>query len=180
MNYVHLIGNLGADPEPLANKENPTAKLSIATSDSYNRTDEKGETKRVTDTTWHTVFFFGDTAEAILKYFKRGMKIAVTGRLKTNKKTDEKGVVRTNYFISGKEWEFVERSPKSNESGDTNSQSTPAASSKAPAYQQASESKTTSPAPVSKKEPLAATVPSHTAEDLVFDDADGTSDDLPF
>lgn len=178
MNVIHLIGNLGAAPDPISTATNPVAKVSLATSESYIK---KGETDRTVDTTWHTIFFYGKTAESAIKYLKKGSKIAVTGMLKSNKYKDETGKDRTGYFIRGERFEFLDKLPSSSESTTTTdtAPNTTAANAKnqTPAYQTKSD---VPPAPVlpTKKEPLAATVV-HTEADLTFTDDQG-NDDLPF
>jgi single-strand DNA-binding protein len=77
-NKVNLIGNLGFDPEvrEIA-KGRKVARMSIATNESYR--NASGE--RVTDTQWHTVVAWGSTAENVEKVLRKGMPIALEGRL---------------------------------------------------------------------------------------------------
>lgn len=77
-NKVHLIGNLGFDPEvrEIA-KGCKVARISVATSDSYR--NASGE--RVTDTQWHTVVAWGTTAEAVERLLRKGSPVALEGRL---------------------------------------------------------------------------------------------------
>lgn len=77
-NKVHLIGNLGMDPE-IKKLENGSslAKFSLATSDSYKNKD--GE--KVKETQWHNLVAWGPKAEFVEKYLKKGQEIAVEGKL---------------------------------------------------------------------------------------------------
>lgn len=77
-NKVHLIGNLGFDPEvrEIA-KGRKVARISVATNDSYR--NASGE--RVTDTQWHTVVAWGSTAEAVERMLRKGSPVALEGRL---------------------------------------------------------------------------------------------------
>ena len=77
-NKVQLIGNLGNDPEIITLESGKKlAKLSIATNESYkNAQDEK-----ITDTQWHNVVAWNNTAEIIEKYLKKGNEIAIEGKL---------------------------------------------------------------------------------------------------
>ncbi len=77
-NKVHLIGNLGFDPEvrEIA-KGRKVARISVATNDSYR--NASGE--RVTDTQWHTVVAWGTTAEAVERMLRKGSPVALEGRL---------------------------------------------------------------------------------------------------
>ena len=77
-NRVQLIGNLGNDPEIRKFDNGKTlARLSLATSESYR--DENG--KRVTETQWHTLTAWGQSALIAEKYLKKGNEIAVEGKL---------------------------------------------------------------------------------------------------
>ncbi len=80
-NSVHLIGNLGMDPEvkDVANGRK-MARFSLATSDTY--TNQKGE--KVTETQWHNLIIWGKLAEVAGQYLKKGKQIAVEGKLETN------------------------------------------------------------------------------------------------
>ena len=77
-NKVHLIGNLGFDPEvrEIA-KGRKVARISVATNDSYR--NAQGE--RVTDTQWHTVVAWGTTADAVERMLRKGSPVALEGRL---------------------------------------------------------------------------------------------------
>ena len=77
-NKVHLIGNLGFDPEvrEIA-KGRKVARLSVATNDSYRNAD--GE--KVTDTQWHTVVAWGQTAEMVERLLRKGSPVVLEGRL---------------------------------------------------------------------------------------------------
>lgn len=77
-NKVHLVGNLGFDPEvrEIA-KGRKVARLSVATHDSYK--NASGE--RVTDTQWHTVVAWGQTAEMAERLLRKGTPVMLEGRL---------------------------------------------------------------------------------------------------
>jgi single-strand DNA-binding protein len=87
-NSVHLIGNLGMDPEvkDVANGRK-MARFSLATSDTY--TNQKGE--KVTETQWHNLVIWGKLAEVAGQYLKKGTQIAVEGKLETNTFDDKDG-----------------------------------------------------------------------------------------
>lgn len=90
-NKVHLIGNLGFDPEvrEIA-KGRKVARISVATNDSYR--NAAGE--RVTDTQWHTVVAWGTTAEAVEKMLRKGSPVALEGRLVHRSYETKEGVKR--------------------------------------------------------------------------------------
>jgi single-strand DNA-binding protein len=77
-NKVQLIGNLGFDPEvrEIASGRK-VARLSIATHETYK--NAKGES--VTDTQWHTVVAWGQTAEQCERLLRKGMPVMLEGRL---------------------------------------------------------------------------------------------------
>lgn len=77
-NTVRLIGNCGFDPEvrELA-KGRKVARISVATHETYTN----GEGEKVTDTQWHTVVAWGQTADALQRLVRKGSGIALEGRL---------------------------------------------------------------------------------------------------
>lgn len=80
VNKVILVGNLGKDPEIKAfDNGRKVAKFPLATSESY--TDRNGQ--RVEKTEWHNVVFWGNIAEVLEKYVKKGSQIYVEGKLAT-------------------------------------------------------------------------------------------------
>ena len=103
-NRVQLIGNVGQDPE-IKNLEGgkKLANISLATNDSY--TNEKGE--RITDTQWHRLTAWGNTAELIEKYVNKGKEIAVVGKLTYRSYEDKNGEKRYTTEITINELQFV-------------------------------------------------------------------------
>ncbi|MBX2973473.1 MAG: single-stranded DNA-binding protein [Flavobacteriales bacterium] len=90
-NKVQLIGNLGFDPEVReVAKGRKVARLSVATNDSYR--NASGE--RVTDTQWHTVVAWGNTAEAVERLLRKGSPVALEGRLVHRSYETKEGVKR--------------------------------------------------------------------------------------
>ena len=92
-NKVQLIGNLGADPEvkELENG-NKVAKFFMATKEFHK--DKEGNS--TSDTCWHSLVAWGDKAKYVEKYLKKGIQIAVEGRL-TNRTYEGKDGVK-KYF----------------------------------------------------------------------------------
>ena len=106
-NSVHLIGNLGMNPEVKAlSNGRKMARFSLATSDSY--INQKGE--KVTETQWHNLVIWGKLAEVAGQYLKKGKQIAVEGKLETSIFDDKNGnrkyytqiVVNDLLMLSGK------------------------------------------------------------------------------
>jgi len=90
-NKVQLIGNLGVAPE-VKSFENgkKIAKFSLATHESYK--NDKGE--KIKNTQWHNLIAWGNTADYIEKYLKKGMEVAIDGKLSNRNYTDKEGVKR--------------------------------------------------------------------------------------
>lgn len=87
-NHVQLIGNLGNTPE-IINLENggKLAKFSLATNETY--TNKKGE--KVTDTQWHNIVAWNNTATIIEKFLDKGKEVAVSGKLTSRSWEDQEG-----------------------------------------------------------------------------------------
>ena len=98
VNKVILIGNLGADPDVrYLPSGDAVANLRLATTDKFK--DKSGVMQEVTE--WHTVAFFGKTAEICAQYLKKGSPIYVEGSLRTRKWQDKTGADRYTTEIRG-------------------------------------------------------------------------------
>ena len=77
------IGNLGRDPEMrvMPSDGKYVTNISIAITESYK--DKEGKKQEVTE--WVNVVFFGKLAEIAGQYLKKGSKVYVEGKLKTEK-----------------------------------------------------------------------------------------------
>lgn len=82
VNKVILIGTLGRDPEArkLPNG-NLVVSISIATDEGYK---DKNTQQQVDRTEWHSVEAFGRLAEVMDEYLKKGAKVYVEGKLRTD------------------------------------------------------------------------------------------------
>lgn len=90
-NRVHLIGNLGMDPEIISfDGGRKLAKFSVATNQSYTNTD--GE--KVKDTQWHNIIAWGKLAETTDKLLKKGVEVALEGKLVYRTYDDKEGQTR--------------------------------------------------------------------------------------
>ena len=69
MNIVHLIGNLGKEPEMRAVGDKSVTSFSLATKGYNDATD------------WHNINVWGKQAESCKKYLDKGSQVAVTGRI---------------------------------------------------------------------------------------------------
>ena len=88
LNKIELIGNLGKDPETKTLTNTQVSKFSIATSESYK--DKSGQ--KVTETEWHDCEVWGKLSEIVDKYLKKGSKVYVSGKIKTQSWDNKDGV----------------------------------------------------------------------------------------
>lgn len=102
MNYAHIVGNLGADPE-LRYTQGGTAvcNLRIAT----NETKKDGD-NWVKFTEWHNVVVWGRQAENCEKFLEKGRTVAIRGRLQT-REWEKDGSTRYTTEIVADQVEFL-------------------------------------------------------------------------
>jgi len=78
LNSVHLIGNLGADPETRTTASGTVVcNLRIATTSTVKR-----GTEFVEETDWHRVVVFGKQAESCGRILRKGRQVSIVGRIK--------------------------------------------------------------------------------------------------
>jgi single-strand DNA-binding protein len=86
VNKVILIGNLGKDPEvKYTPNGTPVAKFSLATNERYKDKDGNWQDR----TEWHNIVAWQRTAEIVGEYVKKGSKIYIEGRLRTDSWDDK-------------------------------------------------------------------------------------------
>ena len=103
VNKVILVGNLGRDPEMRFMPDGKAVtNFSIAISERYK--DKSGESKEVTE--WVNVAFFGKLAEIAGEYLKKGSKVYIEGKMKTEKYSKD-GVDRYTTKIIGEKMEML-------------------------------------------------------------------------
>ncbi|MCI5494010.1 MAG: single-stranded DNA-binding protein [Lachnospiraceae bacterium] len=115
MNKVILMGRLTRDPEVrYTNGDNQmaVARYSLAVDRRGRRNDSDGQTADFIN-----CVAFGRAAEFAEKYFHKGIKIVVTGRIQTGSYTNKDGqrVYTTDVVIE--EQEFAESKNASNDAG---------------------------------------------------------------
>lgn len=97
VNKAILVGNLGKDPEVKTfDNGRKVAKFSLATSETY--TDRSGNRQEKTE--WHNVVFWGNVADVIEKYLKKGSQVYVEGKLAT-RSYEQEGVKKFITEIEG-------------------------------------------------------------------------------
>ena len=103
INRVTLVGNVGHEPQVHTfDNDKAIVKISLATGESF---EVAGEKK--TNTEWHTVVFFNGLANIAANYLKKGNKVYVEGKLKTNKWTDKDGNERVSTEIIASEMQII-------------------------------------------------------------------------
>ena len=89
INKVILIGNLGGDPETrYMPSGNAVTNIRVATSESW-RDKESGERQERTE--WHRVVLFARLGEVAAEYLRKGSRVYIEGRIRTNKWQDRDG-----------------------------------------------------------------------------------------
>lgn len=118
MNKVNLIGRLTKEPDVRYSQgENPTAvaRYTLAVDRRFNRNEENSAD-------FINCVAFGKSGEFAEKYLKKGMKIAVSGRIQTGSYTDKETgkkvyttdiVVEEHYFCESKGQEEPSAQPAS-------------------------------------------------------------------
>lgn len=107
MNKVVLIGRLARDPEvrytqaaePLA-----VCRFAVAVDRPYSRNRQEGEPTA----DFINCVCFGKRGESIGQYFRKGNRIALTGRIQTGSYTDQQGNKRYTTDVVLDDFEFVE------------------------------------------------------------------------
>ncbi len=90
INKVILVGHVGKDPEVQYIKEDvPVAKFTLATSETYR--DKNGQ--KVTNTEWHNIVAWRNTAKVVEQYIKKGSQLYIEGKI-TNRSYDKDGVTK--------------------------------------------------------------------------------------
>ncbi len=104
MNKVILVGRFTKDPELKyggQNNDMAVMKFSLAVDRKY-----KKDSEQTAD--FPNCIAFGKTAEFISKYFKKGNKIAIEGRIQTGSYTNKEGQKVYTTDIAVEDVEFVE------------------------------------------------------------------------
>lgn len=98
VNVVVLEGNLTRDPEVRMAGETKVANFSIAVN-TY-------RTKQKQDTAYVDIVVWGGQAEFVEKYFIKGKRVWVTGKLEMDKWVDRDGKERTKLQVTAREVNF--------------------------------------------------------------------------
>ena len=92
LNKVTLIGLVGKEPDIRKTQDGKLiASFSLATSESWK---DKSSGERKQNTEWHKIVIFGQLAEIVERYVKKGSKLYLEGSLKTRDWIDKKDGVK--------------------------------------------------------------------------------------
>ena len=114
MNKVCLVGRLVREPEVRYSAgENATAicRFNIAVDRRFKREGDEQTADFI------NIVSFGKTAEFIQKYFTKGQRIGLAGRIQTGKFTNKDGQTVYTTDVIAEEVEFVESKKSGNETG---------------------------------------------------------------
>lgn len=124
MNKVILMGRLTRDPEVRYSQgENATAiaRYSLAVDRRFNRNNDDNNTDFI------NIVAFGKAGEFAEKYFRKGTKVLVTGRIQTGNYTNKDGVKVYTTDVVAEEQEFAEsKNSSGNDGGFTGNRSSAA------------------------------------------------------
>jgi single-strand DNA-binding protein len=99
-----VIGNLGTDPE-LRYSPSGAPSLRVNVASNYRARTTEGEWEDRTE--WVRVIIFGERAESLAQYLKKGMRVFVDGRLEARPWTDRENRVRAGLEIVASDIEFT-------------------------------------------------------------------------
>ena len=172
LNKVMLIGNVGKDPEVRyldasapGGQGRKVATFTLATTERYR--DRSGESRESTE--WHNIVAWGQPADVVERFVKKGTQLYIEGRLRTRSWTDQSGAKRYTTEINVDNLQLLGRR-----------EGTPAEGGYAPqqSYQQPQQQSYQQPA--YQRPPQTAAPKPAPAAAPAADLDDAPSDDLPF
>ena len=121
MNKAVLVGRLTRDPEVRYSQgENATAvaRYTVAVDRRFKRDEEP-------TADFINCVVFGKSAEFAEKYFRQGLRVAISGRITTGSYTNKDGIKVYTTEVTVEEQEFAESKAESEANKTSNQQSTP-------------------------------------------------------
>ncbi len=98
LNRISLIGNVGRDPEVKDYQGNKVASFSLAVNEKMTRNEGYPAEEKVL---WFRVTFWGNTADIVEKFVKKGSQVYIDGKLSTSEYADREGKSRTSLEVRG-------------------------------------------------------------------------------
>lgn len=106
-NSVQLIGHLGSDVEfKELESGRKFSKFSLATNEYY----KNSEGEKVQNTQWHNITAWGNLAENMHEYLKKGNLVAIRGKIEYRTYENKEG--EKKYFTEINAAEFISMSKK--------------------------------------------------------------------
>lgn len=105
MNCINLCGRATADPEC---KETTNGKSMAKFSVANNRRSGDG-------VNFFNILCFGKLADIVYQYVRKGMLLAITGRLEANPYVGQDGIKKVNYTIIGEFVRILDKVERGNE-----------------------------------------------------------------
>ena len=129
MNRVILMGRLSKDIELRHSQDGKTAiaRTNIAV-------DRKIKREGEPDADFFNLVAFGKTAEFLEKYFKKGMKLAIVGRIENDNYTDKDGRKVYGTRVVVEECDFCESKGNSSPSAEKTQNNAPQSARKAEGF----------------------------------------------
>lgn len=104
---IFLLGNVGADPEVKTLESGvKTAKIRVATSESFKKKDSDEWEQRVE---WHTVILWRNLADTADKYIRKGSRVFVEGTIHYRTYTDKNGAEKSAAEITASELKLLDK-----------------------------------------------------------------------
>lgn len=123
LNKAQIIGNVCQDIElRTLNNGGFAATINVATN---RRWVDKTTNEKKEEVEFHRVALFGRTAEIASQYLKKGSKIYIEGRLRTQKWTDNSGVERYTTEIVADSMVMLDSRPQDGGATQSNDAPTP-------------------------------------------------------
>lgn len=106
MNKVELIGRLTKDPDVKNSQNENATSVTRYTLAVDRRNRSKSQEEQTAD--FISIVAFGNSADFASKYFRKGLKVAVTGRIQTGSYTNKDGIRVYTTDVVAEDQEFVE------------------------------------------------------------------------
>jgi single-strand DNA-binding protein len=103
LNKATIIGNVGADPKTRTAGSVKVAEFSVATGRRIKGKDGEWTEKPE----WHRIIAWGNTADAIEQYVKKGDRVYVEGEIQYRQYDDKDGVTRYVTEINARDVMFL-------------------------------------------------------------------------
>ncbi|MDD2660662.1 MAG: single-stranded DNA-binding protein [Methylococcales bacterium] len=115
LNKAQVMGFTGAAPDVRYKPDgSAVATINLATKEVW-KDKQTGERKERTE--WHRVVFFGNLAEVVAEYVKKGALIYVEGKIRTSEWTDNEGQKRYTTQIVADDMKMLPTGKKDSSNG---------------------------------------------------------------